>query len=83
MCVYVCVCVCVWGCGGGGGGGEGPPGPPCIRHCLNCTLIGGSTNIGCEILGGGGGGGPALLNEVVPRCLRSSLERLPPASLRC
>ena len=22
---------------------------------------------------------PALLNEVVPRCLRSSLERLPPA----
>ena len=26
---------------------------------------------------------PALLNEVVPRCLRSSLERLPPASLRC
>ena len=49
--------------------------------------------------GGGGGGGkrrlkkkedarsvlgtPALLNEVVPRCLRSSLERLPPASLRC
>ena len=26
---------------------------------------------------------PALLNEVVPRCLRSSLKRLPPASLRC
>ena len=26
---------------------------------------------------------PALLNEVVPRCLLSSLERLPPASLRC
>ena len=26
---------------------------------------------------------PALLNEVVPKCLRSSLERLPPASLRC
>ena len=26
---------------------------------------------------------PALLNEVVPRCLRSSLERLPPASMRC
>ena len=26
---------------------------------------------------------PALLNEVVPRCLRASLERLPPASLRC
>ena len=25
---------------------------------------------------------PALLNEVVPRCLRSSLKR-PPASLRC
>ena len=25
----------------------------------------------------------ALLNEVVPRCLLSSLERLPPASLRC
>ena len=28
-------------------------------------------------------GTPALLNEVVPRCLLSSLERLPPASLRC
>ena len=26
---------------------------------------------------------PALLNEVVPRCLLSSQERLPPASLRC
>ena len=26
---------------------------------------------------------PALLNEVVLRCLLSSLERLPPASLRC
>ena len=26
---------------------------------------------------------PALLNEVVSRCLLSSQERLPPASLRC
>ena len=26
---------------------------------------------------------PALLNEVVPRCQVYSLERLPPASLRC
>ena len=39
---------------------------------LNCPLIGGSTNIGCQILGGGGGGAASGFDVTDP--LWSQLE---------